>query len=205
MFRDSLQITTATGLRMRATMNTHHRPTVPLLFCLCSDIREVAMITETFKQEVWCCHGYNQLLSHCSGLDVLSAAPVCSVLVDVIEYSDDSQSVYLTGFTEVYWWGHQFVTSHLRRYLHSQCAVANTVSSAAPWSLHVNKGVNLVWDQLVMSSLLQTVITATLFYCDAPEDFCVNCSFNENAVWRLTDIKLSETNQWIIWQVAPHW
>ena len=74
-------------------------------------------------------------------------------------------------------------------------AVMLDSSVAATWSLHVNKAVNLVWDQVVMS-LLQTVITAdelmetsdvlnqvsaasvvqqnaaTLFDCEAPELFC---------------------------------
>ena len=34
------------------------------------------------------------------------------------------------------------------------------LSQQLQWRLHVHKGVNLVWDQLVMCSLLQTVITA---------------------------------------------
>ena len=39
-------------------------------------------------------------------------------------------------------------------------AHANSVSSAATWRLHLNKGLNLVWDQVVMCSVLQTVIPA---------------------------------------------
>ena len=37
---------------------------------------------------------------------------------------------------------------------------ANTVAQQLQWRFHLNKSVNLVWDQLVMCSMLQTVITA---------------------------------------------